>query len=66
MLCAEAGIFQETEDNSAAYIASWLTRLENDNRLVVAAAGKAQKAADYILGHIEPIAKLEPELAAAA
>jgi antirestriction protein ArdC len=66
ILCAECGLFQETEENSAAYIASWLTRLENDNKLVVHAAGKAQKAADYILGHIEPIAKLEPELAAAA
>ena len=50
MLCAEAGIFQETLDNSAAYIANWLIRLENDNRLVVHAAAKAQKAGDYILG----------------
>jgi len=49
MLCSEAGIFQETEENSAAYIANWLTKLENDNRLVVHAAAKAQKAADYIL-----------------
>jgi antirestriction protein ArdC len=50
MLCAECGIFQETEDNSAAYIASWLNRLNNDKYVVVHAAGKAQKAADYILG----------------
>jgi antirestriction protein ArdC len=49
MLCAEARIFQETLDNSAAYLANWLTKLENDNRLVVHAAAKAQKAADYIL-----------------
>jgi antirestriction protein ArdC len=53
MLCAEAGIFQETEENSAAYIANWLTKLENDNRLVVHAATKAQKAADYILNQAE-------------
>jgi antirestriction protein ArdC len=53
MLCAEAGIFQETVGNSAAYIASWLTKLENDNRLVVHAAAKAQKAADWILGRTE-------------
>lgn len=57
MLCAEAGIFQETEENSAAYIANWLTKLENDNRLVVHAAAKAQKAADWILNnHAEPLA----------
>jgi len=36
---------QEIEENSAAYIANWLTKLENDNRLVVHAAAKAQKAA---------------------
>jgi antirestriction protein ArdC len=47
-LCAEAGIFQEVEDNTAAYIANWLTRLENDKTLVVRAAGRAQKAFDYI------------------
>jgi antirestriction protein ArdC len=53
MLCEEAGIFQETEENSAAYLANWLTKLENDNRLVIHAAAKAQKAADWILGHTE-------------
>jgi antirestriction protein ArdC len=58
MLCAESGIFQETEENSAAYIANWLTKLENDNKLVVHAAGKAQKAADFILNRAEPQAKL--------
>ena len=57
MLCAECGIFQETEENSAAYIANWLSKLENDNRLVVHAAAKAQKAADWILNnHAEPLA----------
>src|SRR5262249_20517235 len=48
-LCAECGIFQETETNSAAYIANWLIKLENDKTLVVHAASKAQKACDYIL-----------------
>ena len=38
---------------SAAYIANWLTKLENDNRLVVHAAAKAQKAADWILNRTE-------------
>jgi antirestriction protein ArdC len=50
MLCAEAGIFQAVEDNAAAYIANWLSKLQNDKTLVVKAAGKAQKSTDYILG----------------
>jgi len=50
MLCAESEIFQETEENSAAYIQNWLTKLENDCKLVVHAATKAQKSSDYILG----------------
>jgi antirestriction protein ArdC len=35
---------------SAAYIASWLKSLRNDPRMVVGAAGKAQRAAEHILG----------------
>jgi antirestriction protein ArdC len=58
MLCAESGIFQETEENSAAYIANWLTKLENDNKLVIHAAGKAQNSCDYILNRVEPQARL--------
>jgi antirestriction protein ArdC len=48
-LMSECDLFQETEENTAAYISSWLDRLANDNKLVVIAAGKASKAADYIL-----------------
>lgn len=48
-LCAEAGIVAPF-DNSAAYIASWLKTIRADSRAVVVAAGKASKAADYILG----------------
>ena len=33
----------------ASYIASWLTALRNDKRLIFAAASQAQKAADYLL-----------------
>ena len=36
--------------NSAAYIKNWLSALKNDKRLVVAAAGKAEKAVRLILG----------------
>lgn len=49
-LCTEAGIDLQTIDNSAAYVASWLSALRNDRRLLVQAAAAAQKAADYILG----------------
>lgn len=52
MLCSTTGI-QNTLENSAAYIASWLKRLKEDKRLIVQAANKAQAAADYIQG-IEP------------
>jgi antirestriction protein ArdC len=48
-LCVECGIFQAVEDNTVAYIASWLGKLQSDKTLVVKAAGKAQKATEYIL-----------------
>ena len=35
--------------NSAAYIAGWLRALKNDKKLVVMAAAKAEKAAEYIM-----------------
>jgi antirestriction protein ArdC len=53
ILCGVAGIEQVTLDNSAAYIQSWLKALKNDERMIVSAAGQAQKAADYILGRVE-------------
>ena len=49
-LCAEAGISTATLDNSAAYIASWGTKLRSEPRWIVQAAGQAAKAADLILG----------------
>ena len=42
----------ETEDsfqNSAAYIQSWIKVLENDHRFIVSASAKAEKAVKYIL-----------------
>ena len=49
-LCAEAGISNVTvETNHAAYLQHWLTALKHDKTLVVSAAQRAQKAADYIL-----------------
>jgi antirestriction protein ArdC len=58
-LCGQAGIAERTVDNSAAYIASWLQRLKSDPKLVVQAAGQAQKASDWILGRNEETAHCE-------
>jgi len=48
-LCGHHKIEQETLENSAAYIKSWLRKLKDDAKMVVLAAAQAQKAADYIL-----------------
>lgn len=39
----------KTFNNSAAYIQSWLRVLKNDNRFIVSASSKAEKAMKYIL-----------------
>src|SRR4051812_31110238 len=50
-LCAIAGIANEnTERNTTAYIRNWISKLEEDNRLIVHAAANAQRAVDSILG----------------
>jgi antirestriction protein ArdC len=49
-LCAQAGIENQTVDNSAAYISAWWKKLSDDRYLLIRAAAAAQKAADYILG----------------
>jgi antirestriction protein ArdC len=49
-LCGHAGIDDAVIESSAGYINGWLERLKSDQRLVVSAAGAAQKAADFILG----------------
>ena len=50
MLCGVAGIDQATIDNSAAYIKGWSRCLKQDSKLIIQAASKAQRAADYIQG----------------
>ena len=50
-LCAIAEIANEhTDRNTTAYIQNWISKLEEDNRLMVHAAANAQKAVDSILG----------------
>ena len=49
-LCHKAGIdTKRAFKNSASYIQSWLNALKNDNRMIVLAASKAEKATEYIL-----------------
>lgn len=55
MLCETVGInSQSTVDNNIAYIMSWKSRLEEDPKLIVSAAGKAEKALQYILKNTLP------------
>jgi antirestriction protein ArdC len=49
-LCAKAGISQPVIENQAAYLSEWSAALKDDVKLFVTAAGKAQKAADWVLG----------------
>lgn len=53
MLCGIAGIENNTIENSASYIKSWLSALKDDTRLIFHASAQAQKAVDYILGNTE-------------
>ena len=39
-----------TIKNSTAYIQAWLKQLQNNKNWIFIAAGKAQKAVDYVLG----------------
>ena len=49
ILCAQTGADSpEIFEHSASYIASWLTALGNDHRLVITAAAHAQRASDLI------------------
>ena len=47
-LAADLGITPEVRDDHAAYIATWLTALRDDKRLIFSAAAHAQRAADYL------------------
>jgi len=47
-LCADLELHQEPREENAAYIATWLEVLKNDNHAIFAAAAHAQRAADYL------------------
>jgi len=60
-LCATCQIFDVLEENTAAYIGSWIKVLKGDRKMFVHAAGKAQHASDWILNKAQ-----KEELAVAA
>jgi antirestriction protein ArdC len=49
-LCGHAGLQPSVITNQAAYIGGWLKQLKSDKKLVVSAAGQAQRSADWIRG----------------
>jgi antirestriction protein ArdC len=50
-LCGISDIDQQTIENNAAYIKSWIRTFKDDPKVLVLAAAQAQKAVDYILDH---------------
>jgi antirestriction protein ArdC len=62
-VCGEAGIPVNVQHH-AGYIQSWLRALKGDKKLVVQAAGAAQKAADLIVGASAPAVAADEEVAA--
>jgi antirestriction protein ArdC len=53
MIAARTGVVAPNIDQSAAYIANWLTALRNDKKLIVSAASRAQRSTDLILGKVD-------------
>lgn len=61
LLCGVTGISSTaTVERSASYLESWVAALRGDHRLVVSAAARAQRAADYIRD-VQPFAEEETE-----
>lgn len=51
MICTQAGLdCDKAFKNSVAYIQGWLKALSDDNKMIVWAASRAEKAARYIIG----------------
>jgi antirestriction protein ArdC len=60
-LCGITGLLPNSIKNTVSYIDNWLGVLKNDKRLLITAAGQAQKAVDFILNRKEEEMKEEPE-----
>lgn len=54
-LCGMCGIEQQTIQNNAAYIKSWIRTFKDDPKVLVMAASQAQNAVNYMINQ-----KLEP------
>ena len=51
MLCTVCNLDSDKAfKNSVAYIQGWLRALKNDNKMIVWASSRAEKAARYIMG----------------
>jgi antirestriction protein ArdC len=50
MLLAHAGLYEDMEEKSASYLSNWKQALQADSKLIVRAAGAAQRTVDYVLG----------------
>lgn len=50
MFCALTGIDGSTDENSAAYLKGWLDHLQQNPTWIVKAAGRAQRALEYLRG----------------
>jgi len=62
-LCSHAGIQPTVIENQAAYVAGWLKQIKADKKLVISAAGQAQRAADWIRNERGAlVAAVSPEL----
>jgi antirestriction protein ArdC len=55
-LCGQAGITPTVIENQTAYLQGWLKTLNADKKLVIGAAGQAQRAADWIRNERTPLA----------
>lgn len=63
-LSNEAGTLNEVQfENSAAYLASWIQKLENDPKMMVSAASHAQRSTDFILGIEQNVSQEEGQMA---
>jgi antirestriction protein ArdC len=47
-LCGHVGLQPAVIENQAAYLQGWLKQLKDDKKLVIAAAGAGQRAADWV------------------
>jgi antirestriction protein ArdC len=57
LMCAHAGI-DNTLENSASYIAGWVKRLQDEPKMLMTAAARAQKA----FAHVCPDAVKDVEI----